>query len=147
MIQAIRDLPKALAGLLQAINGLADLVHADVELRTAQGDFEARLEAVERHQATVESEVAAALTEVEARFRAARAAEERTRHALRRANGDHDEALEGDEEGPNPFQAYLEQLRRGDARGGEEEGVPPVHAPVATREQQKALIKARKWAG
>lgn len=85
------------------------------------------------------------VTEAESRFAAARAAEERSRGMMKRAERLQTELAEGDEEGLEPLDYIVNQLPQGDANGGQEQAMPPMRDPLADRVAGKDAATRAKW--
>jgi hypothetical protein len=135
MIRFFRSVLATLVAIAEGIESLTQAVQtalggmSDV---TALGD---RLASLEASQRRIEAEAEALVIKAESKFKAARAAEERTRHAQARSRVD--EELEEDEEPGGVHPAY--------AGRGEAGGMPPMSNHVGAGSLSgKEIQRARK---
>jgi len=136
---------KKLAEALQALNAnMMSLQQRLTDLRQETSHdptLATRVEALERSRATWEAEIDATLTRAENTLRNARAAEERARVKLKKA-----ESIDGDEEGDEVFAAWVEEMARRNGEASGNEGMQPVHQALG-RHASKQAAKAMKWGG
>lgn len=144
MIRAIRELPRLLQALITVLSGLMDALQGVSVQSEGSRALQDRLDALERGRHEWEGKIEAELLKADARFAAARAAEERTRHMARRVKGEEDDAEEGAEAGDEAIAAYVRAMAERDGEGGNAEGVHPVPGRVATRAETREALRAHK---
>lgn len=144
MFRAIRDLPRVLQGLIAILSDLIGALQGVSVQSEGSRAVQDRLEALERSRDQWEGKIEAELLKADARFAAARAAEERTRHMARRVKGEDDDAEEGAEAGDEAIAAYVRAMAERDGEGGNAEGVHPVPGRVATRAETREALRAHK---
>lgn len=129
--------------VLEALQGLVQALLLIAERLTADGldSLAARVQELELSRARWEAEAEGQLMKAEGVFKAARASEERQRHAGKRRlfkGGDDEEADPGDE-----AEAIREQLAAAYAQGGGGGAVSPLHSRVEM--DPREAIRQRKW--
>lgn len=136
-----RQQTDTLNGIAAGLDKLQAAITALQQQPASDPGIESRLDALERSRAIWEAEMEAMLTTAKSDLRNARAAEERARHKLKKA-----ESLGGDEDGDPAFDAWLAAMADRNGQTGSEEGMQPVHQAVG-RDAAKQAAKALKWGG
>lgn len=132
-----KALLETLQGIQAALDRLVPALIKALAVSAAHGDLEDRLASLERELQTWEARVEGDMMRAESRFRAARSAEERTRHAQR--------ADEDDEEGDDGLEAFRDILQAGNVERGPEEGVLDMPSGVDGRASTKQRLRAQKF--
>lgn len=150
-LAAIATLPGLLEGLQLAVRDLlshlSDTGPSDERIAHLQAQVEQLAGA--QHQTLAEAE--AMLQRAQSQLKASRAAEERARGMMKRAQ-ETEESEEGDEAGPDPFEEYGRAFQAEYAQGGAENGVQPVPGAMAADPRQvarteKEALRALKFGG
>jgi hypothetical protein len=136
MFKAIRELSEAVQALRSDLASQAPAPVPDVRVDS----LDARLSELESSVSVTVAEAKALVMEAKEQLRQARAADERARYKLRKA----EELEEELEEGGRDSADWLHDVPVGDAGGGPENGVLPMPAPVAgaRRPNRRELARA-----
>ncbi len=137
MFRFFRQLPEALYQLTQALLRISEILPEILENVRVYEPLETRLAELERGRSQWEATVEAELLRSDSKYKASRAAEERTRTMAANAA-----ALSSSDEGEESIseadQEYLELLRR-NAEGVGDEGLHQLPAPMAVDAKTRAL--------
>lgn len=145
MIAAFKRLPGALQEIATTLRRACELLSSLLEHLDTDGSAEERLSALERSRTQWEAQVEAEILSSDSKYKQARAAEERARGMMQRAEKLQEsvgELEEGEEDIP---QEYLDLIRQSHGAGGEEEAVQSMPANVGRAPTRKDRAKAAKW--
>jgi len=134
MFRFLRELPASLQSLNTTLRLISAILPEILENVRVYEPLEKRLAELERGRSQWEATMEAELLRSDSKYKASRAAEERTRTMAANA-----EALASSDEGEESIsEEYLELLRR-NAEGVPDEAVHQVPAPVAVDPRTRAL--------
>ena len=134
MFRFFRSLPEAVHRVGDGLRLISDILPEVLESLRIYEPLETRLAELERGRSQWEATVEAELLRSDSKYKASRAAEERTRTMMTNA-----EALAGSDEGEESLsEEYLELLRR-NAEGVPDEAVHQLPAPVAVNPKTRAI--------
>jgi len=134
MFKLFRQLTESLHALRIAIQSISAILPEVLESLRIYEPLEARLAELERGRSQWEATVEAELLRSDSKYKASRAAEERTRTLAANA-----EALASSDESEEGLsEEYLELLRR-NAEGVPDEAVHQLPAPVAVNPKTRAI--------
>ncbi len=134
MFRFLRSLPEALQALAMALRSISELLPEILDHFRIYEPLEDRLAELERGRSQWEATIEAELLRVDSKYKASRAAEERTRTMAANA-----EALSSGEEGEDGVAAEYLELLRSNAEAGADEAVHQVPASVAVDPKTRAL--------
>lgn len=142
---ALHAIHSDLAHIAAGLNRASDTLQEAQSLPTEYLGLADRVTALEGELEAAIGQARGLITEAESRFAAARAAEERSRGMMKRAEKLQADLADGDEEGVEPLDYIRQFVPNGDVEGGGGEGVPPMRDRMADRLTGKQAARQAKF--
>lgn len=144
LLEPFRQVASELAALRATLQEAAQALIAIAPGVEEGRGLEARLDELERGRAMWEAEIEGQLVKAGAKFAASRAAEERSRHMLRRVEGEEPDEDDEGSELDNALEAYVRSMGPGHEGVRADAGVQPLRNGVGSRREVKAALRQAK---